>query len=236
MARYSKTLTPAAQAGFLAALEGGVLIVAAARSAGVAVSSLYCRRHRDAAFAEAWEEAVAWSSTHAWRPLPGRPGRLVKRRRTRFVGWRREVFLAQLALTCDLTWAAETAGVDRSAAYRALARDPGFARAAVAAMGRGFARLERLAVREREAEAARLRAEIEPVGELVFDFDKALRLMRRWERPDGSIGPRFVRHGRQKGCTFGDAMAMLDRRLRGLGIPIAGEDEPPGPFARAGLA
>jgi hypothetical protein len=37
MARYSKTLTPAAEAAFLAALGGGALVVAAAAGVGVAV-------------------------------------------------------------------------------------------------------------------------------------------------------------------------------------------------------
>ena len=55
MARYSKTLTPAAMAAFLAALEGGALVEAAAEAAGVALSSLYCRRERDPAFAAAWD-------------------------------------------------------------------------------------------------------------------------------------------------------------------------------------
>ena len=51
---------------------------------------------------------------------------------------------------------------------------------------------------------------------MTTDFDEIMKLLARYERPDGSIGPRFVRHGRQRRWSFDDAIALLDRKLGNL--------------------
>jgi hypothetical protein len=196
---------------FLAALERGAKVRAAAKAAGFADTTFYHRRRRDPDLAEAWDEAVERSAER--RPRPGS-----QRRRTRFCGWRRDCFLEMLALTCNTTEAAEAAGVHRSAVYRRIGRDPGFAREAAAALARGYARLEAQAARQHEAAAARPNRPIVPAGRPTQDFDLAIRLMARWERPDGSLGPRFVSRGRLKRWTFDRAIEALAKRMRGLGI------------------
>lgn len=223
MARYSKTLTPQSQAAFLAALRGGALVVAAARAAGVAVSSLYCRRARDAGFAAAWAAAVE-ASTPLWRRPPAPLAGANPARRARLAGWRRDAFLAALADTCHAADAAAAAGIDKATVHRLIRRDPGFARDCAAAVARGTAHL----FREDEAERAAARAwrlPIAPTGRPTQDFDEAIRLLARWERRDGSLGRRFVRHGRMTRWSFDDAMALLARRLRGLGFAPAGEED-----------
>jgi hypothetical protein len=217
VARYSKTLTPQAQAAFVAALRGGALVVAAAAQAGVALSSLYCRRARDPAFAAAWAAAVE-ASTPLWRGRAPSAG-TNPARRARLAGWRRDAFLAGLADTCHIADSAAAAGIDKATVYRLIRRDPGFARDCAAAVARGTPLLFERQAREREAAAARARAGgLVPTGRPTADFDEAMKLMARWERRDGSLGRRFVRHGRMKRLPFDEAIKLLARRLRGLGF------------------
>jgi hypothetical protein len=213
MARYSKTLTPASQAAFVAALRGGALVEAAARAVGVAISTLYWRRKRGPAFAAAWDCAVALSA--------GAPGR-----RLRFGAGRRRRFLASFGCSCNLAWACEETGVDPTTVYRHIARDPGFARDCRAALARGYDFLEGEPARQRAAAAARhAKRGIATTAEPTEDFDEGMKLLARWTRPDGSIGPRFVRRGRMKSGSFEEAIALLEKKLRGRGIRIAGEEE-----------
>ena len=187
MARYSKTLTPEAQAAFVARLRGGATVAAAARAVGVALSTLYWRRARDPDFADAWTIAVETGAD------PAPPG---KRRRNRFAGWRREAFLDQLERTCDTKNSAAAAGVHKATVHRHIARDPGFARANAATLERGYRRLESEAEQEREAARLDYR-ELEPAGPVPGDFDTQFRLLERWGRPDGSVGPRRAGRGRK---------------------------------------
>jgi hypothetical protein len=204
MPRWSKTMTPASQAAFLAALRGGALVEAAARDAGVAISTLYWRRKREPLFALAWDCAAALSA--------GAPGR-----RLRFGAGRRRRFLASFEWSCNLLWAGEEAGVHPATVYRHIARDAGFERDCRAALGRGVARLEEEHAAERAARTARWAShEIVPTGTPTADFDEAMKLLARWDRPDGTIGPRRVRHGRMKRWSFDDAIALLAKRLRAL--------------------
>lgn len=219
MARYSKTLTPATQAAFVAALAGGALVGAAAKVAGVSLSTLYWRRGRDVALADAWRAAVAASGGVA------QPGLGSKKRRMRFDAARRAHFLAGLPTCCDTTACAAAAGVDVATVHRRIARDPDFARASKAALARGYALLEAEAVRQREARAERLgrrdwavAPHAPPRIETDADFDRAMKLLARYERRDGTIGPRRVRYGRMRRCSFEEAIAALDRKLRGLGL------------------
>ena len=195
---------PAQMAAFVAAVRGGALVEAAARAAGVAISTLYWRRKRDPLFASAWDLAVALSA--------GAPGR-----RLRFGAGRRRRFLASFERSCNLLWACAETKVAPATVYRQIERDPGFERGCRAALARGVARLERELAAERAARARRWASyEIEPAGEMTKDFDEAMKLLARWDRPDGTIGPRRVRHGRQKRWSFDEAIALLAKRLRAM--------------------
>lgn len=55
---------------------------------------------------------------------------------------RREVFLAELALTANVAASARTAGVAEAAAYSLRRRDEGFRRAWLEALAEGYAQLE----------------------------------------------------------------------------------------------
>jgi transposase-like protein len=197
-------LTPAVQAAFVAALRGGALVEAAARSLGVAISSLYWRRHRDPLFAAAWDSAVALSAA-----APGR--------RRRFAGARRARFLARFEASCNILMACRETGVHPATVYRHIGGDPGFERDCRSALARGTARLEReLAARRAAEKRPWARHVIVPAGRMTRDFDEQMKLLARWTRPDGSIGPRFVRHGRQRRWSFDDAIALLAKRLKAM--------------------
>ncbi|HLL30674.1 MAG TPA: hypothetical protein VK403_06740, partial [Allosphingosinicella sp.] len=183
MARYSKTLTPAAQAAFLAALRGGALVEAAAASVGVAISSLYCRRRRDPAFDLAWIAAAEASAGWEFRAEPGERGRLVRaKRRLRFAGRRREAYLAGLERTCNTTASAGDALVHPSTVRRHLRRHPAFAGDQEAALERGYENLEALAAEERAA--ARRRGPIIAAEGTrpPADFDEQIRILRLYRR------------------------------------------------------
>ena len=218
-------LTPEVQAAFLAELRGGALVVAAARSVGVAVWTLYRRRKRDAGFDAAWTAAAAASAGWVIESRHGGKARLVRsKRRLRFDRGRREVFLGGVELSCHSREAAEAALVDPGTVCRHIRRDPGFARDNEAALERGYARLERLAAEEREAAAERGRRQSRfvppPDARPPAGFDAQMRLLRQWRRRDGTLGPRRVGRDRLRSMSFEDAMALLGRRLRALGIKI----------------
>lgn len=206
-------LDAAGQARFTAALRRGLSLEDAAKTAGFALRTFYYRRERDADFADEWDEAVAVSAW-AWRPRPGQKPRLVKARRLRFSAVRREMFLDEFALTCNTTAAAAAAGVHPSAVYRAVVRDPEFARAVAAALERGYAYLEKEAAREREAAAARMSGwmdQIEPVRpETPPDFETIMKLLRRYERP-----ARRGRRGRlgRRALSHREAVEQLEEKL-----------------------
>jgi hypothetical protein len=201
MARWSKTLTIEAQAAFLSALRGGALVEAAARDAGVAVSTLYWRRKRDKLFAMMWEAAASLSAE-----APGR--------RRPFEAQRRALFLTAFEKSCNLRDACARTGVDPATVYRHIAGDPEFEQGCRGALERGSEALEREAERQRLASARGMIAhEIEPKGVMTRDFEEIMKLLARYERKDGSIGCRFVRHGRQRRWSFDDAITLLAQRL-----------------------
>lgn len=209
MARYSKTLTPAAQAAFLAELRGGAMVAAAAASVGVGVSGLSCRRRLDPEFDREWRaaaEASYWSGTGRRRVRTGR--------RLRFAQRHRRAFLAALGRSCDTRDSARRAGMSHSTVYRHLAREPDFAAANAAALRLGYRRLARLAEAERARSARRLRAAVErmPPGRArpPADFERQMRLLDRWWRPRRAQGS--GRPGRPA-ASFAESLADLETKL-----------------------
>lgn len=215
---------------FIAAVRRGAPLEDAARATGFTLGAFWKLRKRDPAFDEAVEEAMEISNAPRFvAPGNGRRWQLKRPRRLRFVEWRREVFLAHFAMTCDETAAAEAAGVSTSTVCRHRQRDPDFAEAHQRALELGYPRLEAEAVRQRLEAQRKLREDILPAGEIPQEFERVLKLLERYERRNGKIGVRAISHGRQKGMSFDDAMELLDRRLKALNIPLPGEpdEEPP---------
>jgi hypothetical protein len=210
---------------FLAGLKRGLSMEDAARNAGYSPGGFWKARRRDPAFDEATLEMLELSNTPRFvSPGNGRRWQVHRIRRLRFVPWRKQVFLAHFAGTCDLTAAAEAAGVNPSTVHRHLAKDPDFAAAFQAALEQGYPLLEAEALRQRLEAQRLLREGLLPEGEIPQEFGRILQLLQRWDRRNGRLGPRQVAHGRRQPMTFEQAIDQLDRYLAALGIPLI--DEP----------
>lgn len=225
--RGGRRIDDRAMGVFLQALRRGAVLEDAARGAGFSVSTFLRVRKGDPAFAEAWEEAVEISAAPRFiAPGNGRRWQLKKTRRLRFEGWRRDVFLAHFAGTCDLRAAAEAAGVHETTVNRHRAKDAEFDAACERALEIGYARLEAEAVRQRLVAQQRLSEEIVPAGEIAQEFERVLKLLERWERRRGKA----AKAGRTREWSFEEAIAEIDKGLRGLGLRRGIEmppDEPP---------
>ena len=231
---------PAAKVAMLAAIREGRRLDEVAASYGVTVQAFYSARRRDPVFAAAWADAHALSAEAERRPVEVRDGdgmlvasnnrRVVQgrwMRHVRFDARRKGVFLVHFARSCDLLAAAAAAGVCERTVYNHLQRDPAFAAEFESALEAGSRWLEAEAVRQRLEAQARLRAAMEaaeesggplPLAEAGIEFDRVMRLLSRWDRKGGGLGPRRVCHGRQKRSGFEEAIALLDRKLRNLGL------------------
>jgi hypothetical protein len=233
----------AAKVAMLAALREGRRLDAVAAGYGVTLQAFYSARRRDPVFAAAWADAHSLSAEAERRPAEAEPEvagaerivsnnrRVMQRRRMRHVRFdarRKGVFLAAFERSCDLIAAAAAAGVCERTVYNHLRGDSAFASAFQPALEAGYKWLEVEAVRLRLDAQARLRsamAEAEAAGEALplaeagMDFDRAMKLLARWDRGGGRLGPREVGHGRQRRWTFDEAIGALDRKLRSLGLP-----------------
>jgi hypothetical protein len=205
-------------ARFVAGVRGGALVVEAARAAKVTVATLYRRRKACAGFAAAWDEAAAGSGAAVLR-------RTGKTRRMRFDAGRRGHFLIALEATCNIDWAAETAGVHKSIVYRRIARDGGFARACAGALARGYPALEAELAREDAAKAARVHAPIVATGRFTGDFELAMKLMARWERPAAHGKSARAWRRRRAPPPLAESLAAIEKKLAAIGIPVRGAED-----------
>ena len=214
-----------AKGTFLGAVRRGAALPDAAAQAGFSLDGFYGARARDADFARGWAQALE-ASAAAMRFVPNnqRLLQLRKMRHVRFTAARQQAFLDHFAATADHDAAAAAAGVDRTTVYKLCRRDDTFAAAWMAALAEAYPRLEAEAVRHRLEAQARLRAGTLPKGEVAGEFDKVMKLLQRWDRRGGGIGWRRGAHGRQRRWTFEEAIALLDRRMRALGLR---RDAPP---------
>jgi hypothetical protein len=211
---------------FLAGLKRGLSMEDAARNAGYSPGGFWKARQRDPAFDEAVEEMLELSNTPRFiSPGNGRRWQLRRIRRLRFVAWRKEVFLAHVAGTCDLKAAAEAAGICVSTVHRHLAKDPDFAALFQQALEVGYPLLEAEALRQRLEVQRLLREGLLPAGEIPAEFERILKLLQRWDRRNGKVGPRIVAHSRRQPMSFAQAIEELDCYLVALGIPMIGEEE-----------
>jgi hypothetical protein len=210
---------------FIQALRRGESVENAARAAAFGVSSFYRKRRADPEFAVAWVEAMeASDAPRLIRPGNGRRLQLRKTRKLRFTAKKKDIFLAHFAGTCDLAAAAEAAGVCVDTVRNHRRKDPEFNADCDAALEQGYKHLEEEAVRERLAAQERLKAGIVPAGEAAAEFDRQMKLLSQWRRRDGRLGPMARSRQVLKIWSFDDAMALLEKRLKALKIPI-----PPAP-------
>lgn len=232
----------AAKVAMLAALREGRRLDAVAAAHGVTLQAFYSARRRDPLFAAAWSDAHALSAEAERRPPPpveagdgiriaSNNRRVMQARRMRHVRFderRKGVFLVHFAQCCDLIAAAAAAGVCERTVYYHLRGDPAFAEAFQAAMEEGYRWLEAEAVRGRLEAQKRLRSAIEeaeaageplPAAEEGLEFDRAMKLLERWDRRDGRLGRREVGHGHQRRWTFDEAIRALAKKMSDLGLP-----------------
>lgn len=246
----------AAKVAMLAAIREGRRLDEVAISYGVTLMAFYSARRRDPVFAAAWIDAHTLSA-EAERALPPadtpdeggaeriapnnrRPLQRRKMRHVRFDDRRKGLFLAHFAWSCDLAAAAAAAGVCERTILNHRQRDRAFAEAFQSALEEGVRRLEAEAVRQRLEAQERLRRAVEqaeaageplPLRELGIEFDRTMRMLARWDRKHGGLGPREVRHGYQAAGSFEQAIVLVDRKLRALGLrtsppPARGEAGP----------
>jgi transposase len=220
-----------AMAAFVAALEQGATPAAAARAAGCSRSTAYNRRGSDPALRAAWDEAAEKGG----RPqlIASQNGRRLQRwkpRLLRFTTARKEIYLAHFAATCDSEEAARRAGVCESTVYAHRRTDPEFALAWSEALDQGFARLEAELARQRLEALKRFAAAIDGARadpEAAVEFERALKLLKRYDARRGRPEPIVRRRGGAQRPTFAEAVARLEKRLKALGYEIDEEAVPP---------
>lgn len=202
---------------YLTALGRGATEAEAAGAAGYSRSAFSRLRNRDVEFLALWEAATERSIGPRFISRgAGRKIQIRRNRRVIFTEKRQQVFFDRFAGTCNLTEAAEAAGVSESTIYAHL-KDPDFAARFEEALAICHVGLEAELVRRR-LDAQRLLRAIVPTGEFEPEFDRALKLLQRWDRRHGKVGRRSVAHGRQQRWTFDEAMALLVRKLKAMRV------------------
>lgn len=198
----------------------------AAEGAGFSRSAFFRLRRRDTEFAAACEEAISRSSGKRFIHGGARRRLQLRRgRRTLFTAERRDVFLAHFAGTANTAESAAMAGVCEETVNKHRRTDSDFERRFLEALDQSLAILHADLVARRLAEQRRLR-DVEPTGQPEPEFERALKLLERWDRRQGPPDSRSVGPGGQKRWNFDEALALLERMLRNRGIPI--EPLPPG--------
>ncbi|HTU10961.1 MAG TPA: hypothetical protein VMG08_08700 [Allosphingosinicella sp.] len=247
-----RRIDAAAKTGFLAALRAGASTAAAAAAApaGFSAEAFYGARKRDALFRLAWTWAVALSTEDERQRrrnsslvalvdgveiVPNNRRVLQQRvvRATRFNAARRQVFLDVFAATADFGAACEAAGVCQSTVYKALAREPDFARRRDEARTLAVARLEDEAVCRRLAAQEALRDPAAPARAVAADTRELMTMLghhQRREARGGAFGPG---PGALARWSFDETLVEIARIMRGYGLrrgispPGADEAAPP---------
>jgi hypothetical protein len=204
----------------------------AALGAGYSRNAFFRLRKRDPEFAAACDEAVSRSSgkrfIHGTRK---RNLQLRRNRRTLFTTERQDVFLSHFAITGNREEAAAQAGVCVGTIDRHRRENPDFERRFRVVLDQVYEKLEADLVAARVA-AQRRALELEPTAESGVEFDRALKMLQRWDR-------NRERHGRAGGdrpvafrWDFAEALTLLEKKLRNMGIEILplppGHDRPDG--------
>lgn len=227
-----RVLDGQAMAAFVAVLEQGGTVAAAAKAAGCSKGTAYGRCKQDPAFAAAWDGAVE-KSNRPWLIATRNRRRLQKwkPRGIKFTAERKEAYLAYFAATCDSDEAARLAGVGDTTVYTHRRTDPEFAAAWNTALDQGYARLEAELARQRLEAMKRFKAAIDEAAadpEAAVEFERALKLLRRYDVRSGRPQP-IVRLRDKARPSFAEAIAELEKRLRGLGYEVDEQGEPERP-------
>lgn len=219
-----------AMGAFLQVLMRGGSRKEAAAAGGFHLCTFERHRKRDDAFDAAWREADAKGNCPRFiSPANRRKWQLRRVRRPQFDAARKVIFLDHFAGTCDLTAAAEAAGVCVSTVNRHRRIDPVFAAECRAALEQGYERLQEEAVRARLEAQEAIRKGRMPKGEIPAEFDRQMKLLAQWRRPDGSLAPRRPGKAAARAWSFDEAIAILAKRLDALGIPLADGSDPSAP-------
>jgi hypothetical protein len=211
---------------YIQALSRGASHEAAARAAGFSRQAFAGLRKRDPEYAATVDEAIRRSEGP--RFVSGGAKRRLQLRRNRrvlFTEERQEIFLRHFAGTANLADAAAAAGVSESTVWDNRERNPEFARRFQQALDQAYLLLDAHLLARRLEAQQRLRA-IEPCGEPEPEFDRAMKLLQRWDRRNGRPGRRAGRRDSDSRWDFAEAIALLEKKLRNMGIPI--EPLPPG--------
>jgi hypothetical protein len=228
------------------ALRAGTPLEAAAAAVGFPLKSLYAARARDPLFRLAWEWAMdlhllyrrqAEASREEEDGVPVRIApqghRPLQRRRMNWVKFndsRQQIYLDHFAATADCGASAAKAGVCVGTVQSHARRNPEFAAVRAEALALAVARLEAESVRQRLEAQRRLSENLNPEGEVAQEFERVMKLLQRWDRKGGGIGPRPRPPVASEAWTFDEAIAALEKRLTALGFikPGEGPDAPGG--------
>jgi hypothetical protein len=234
-----RPIDTAVKSQFVAALRRGRPREVAAAAVGFPLQSLYGARSRDPLFRQAWEWAM---DLYAWydktgEPLPppddGVPVRIapqgrrpLQRRRMNWVKFndsRQQLFLDHFAATADSGAAAAKAGVSIATVDVHRRRNPEFAAAWQHALDHAVTLLEAESVRQRLETQRRLTENLCPEGEMTQEFERVMKLLQRWDRKNGTAGPRPRPPAPSEVWTFDDAISALEKRLTALGFIKPGD-------------
>ena len=219
---------------FIAALEQGATVTEAAAAAKVHRATAYYRRGRDPGFREAWDKA-ARKGGRPWLISPGHGRRLIlwKPRPGKFDDAAKEIYLAHFAATCDAKGAAAAAGVSETTVASHRRKDPAFDTGCDEALAVGYARLEAELARQRLAALERMREAIDAgaaTPEMAQEFERSLALLKRYDKGRDGRARRRGRAPREgERMSFAEAVAVLEKKLTGLGYAIDEESEPERP-------
>ncbi len=214
-------ITALAMGEYVERLSRGENYEAAARGAGHSRSAFFQLRRRDAEFASVCEAAAARSSGKTFvHGTHGRKLQLRKTRRTVFTADRQDIFLAHFLGTADTAASAARAGVCEGTVDKMRQKNPDFDRRFREALDQAYVKLDADVAARRMAEQKRLR-EVEPTGAPEPEFERAMTLLKRWDRRHGPPDSRAVGRGARERWDFEEALALLERKLRNMGIAIA---------------
>jgi hypothetical protein len=224
-----------AKTRFLEGLRAGLPRDEAARAVGFTANAFYYACGKDPVFALARTMALELSAAAGRAARGARAespplcevtitptgGRLLQKRHIRRVTFddrRKRLFLDHFAGTTDAEAACEAAGICYSTYTRHRRTDPEFAAGCAEALAIGYADMEAESLRGRREAQRNLRDGICPAGEAAKEFERQMKLLERYERKHGGIGPRSVPHGAQQRWDFDDAIALFGKRLRAYGL------------------
>lgn len=235
-----RPIDAAARAAFIHCLRRGLRREDAAEAAGFSLAGFYGARRRDPAFAREWSEALAAAPAAERRaraydtrgevriaPANRRLYQRRRRRNVRFDERRRALFFAHFVWSCDTKAAAGAAGVSESTVHLHRRTDPAFEADYRAALEQGTILLEAEAVRQRLEAQRRIRAALDsappdapvPAG-TAEEFERVMKLLARFDRkprrPQREAAPGSAR----RVWTFDDAIALLEERLKALGVQL----------------